>query len=456
MKKILALIMALTMIFTLAITVSAVDVVINGNTTDGTTTGETMVAYKVLDATISGTAYSYTIAGTNPFYGVIRNGKYFETPELITGTNTYNVTPKADFDDNKAKDLAKELNMVSNKGAGVTATYDSAADTYTFSGLSLGYYLIVDSLGQALIVDTVTAGENGTLTLERKNEYPDLVKTVEGSETGTTADGGQILDFEITVTIPENPKGNIIVHDKMTGLVWDEMDTIEGLEVSLAPTDGCTVHFTMDQNFLDDNKGKEVTICYTAQFVDDHQATNEAWLVNNNFTSTHDTVTINTTDLHIFKYDAADRTNTLKDAQFILSKEVGGKTYYYKEASTAGNKTVVEWVLNRDDARVCWTGVDGYDYFYNLADGEYTLTEVVAPEGYNLLAEPITFTISNATATVPQTGIIKKYVQVDVPNSSGSELPETGGIGTTLFYVIGTLMMTGAAVLMITKKRMSV
>ena len=85
--------------------------------------------------------------------------------------------------------------------------------------------------------------------------------------------------------------------------------------------------------------------------------------------------------------------------------------------------------------------------FVGLANGTYTLEESTVPPGYNKAADQ-DLTITNASLTGDS--------QVDVNNMSGSALPGTGGIGTTLFYVIGALMMTGAAVLMITKKRMSV
>ena len=80
--------------------------------------------------------------------------------------------------------------------------------------------------------------------------------------------------------------------------------------------------------------------------------------------------------------------------------------------------------------------------------------ETAAPAGYNLLTAPVSVTVA-AVKTGEGDNVSVVDIPVDVPNSTGSELPSTGGIGTTLFYVIGGLLMTGAAVLLITKKRMS-
>ena len=81
-----------------------------------------------------------------------------------------------------------------------------------------------------------------------------------------------------------------------------------------------------------------------------------------------------------------------------------------------------------------------------LAPGTYYLEETTVPNGYNKLTERTPVTIATgATAAV----------EVIVVNNAGSELPSTGGMGTTLFYVIGGLLMVSAAVLLITKKKMS-
>ena len=111
-----------------------------------------------------------------------------------------------------------------------------------------------------------------------------------------------------------------------------------------------------------------------------------------------------------------------------------------------------------------------------VAAGKYSVTEMVAPAGYNLLpgateveakmAEKYSTKVTtyfdedgNVTNTVTEnTKETETNVNVTglvVVNQSGTELPSTGGIGTTIFYVLGGLLMAGAAVLLITKKRMS-
>lgn len=110
-------------------------------------------------------------------------------------------------------------------------------------------------------------------------------------------------------------------------------------------------------------------------------------------------------------------------------------------------------------------GDDGVLKFTGLAAGDYTITEIKAPNGYNLLKNPIGVTIgfiapenatANGTWSYTWLGDNDNHSnQVTVVNQSGTELPSTGGMGTTLFYVVGGLLVAGAAVMLVTKKRMS-
>lgn len=119
-----------------------------------------------------------------------------------------------------------------------------------------------------------------------------------------------------------------------------------------------------------------------------------------------------------------------------------------------------------------WVDANGVLTFTGLGEGTYTITEIVAPAGYNLLTAPITVVItSNAadindptvativtwSATVDETEatINNGVVELTVENISGSTLPETGGMGTTLFYILGAVMVLAAVVLLVTKKRMT-
>ena len=105
----------------------------------------------------------------------------------------------------------------------------------------------------------------------------------------------------------------------------------------------------------------------------------------------------------------------------------------------------------------CEVGNDGKVTFTGLGAGVYTLTETKTPAGYNT-EDPITFTVTfdpdakQFTSTTPVTATNSK-LSTTVVNQKGNTLPTTGGMGTTLFYVLGTLMALGACVVLISRKR---
>ena len=171
----------------------------------------------------------------------------------------------------------------------------------------------------------------------------------------------------------------------------------------------------------------------------------------------------------------------LEGATFILYKQDGNQKLYY--AQTNGENVISAWTDKRDDAKQFVSDKNGRLAAIGLDDGTYFLEEIEAPDGYNTLEKPIQFTISaNTVHTQDWDGQDSKAalksldisiassmdtvqkgqgdtengsVSMTVKNKSGSTLPSTGGIGTTIFYVVGGLLMVGAAVLLIVKKRMS-
>ena len=135
-----------------------------------------------------------------------------------------------------------------------------------------------------------------------------------------------------------------------------------------------------------------------------------------------------------------------------------GFTLYKKNAS--GNYVAVgEELTDGEMTTFTWTGLD---------DGDYKISETTTPDGYNTAAD-IEFTITaahdvlstNPTLTSLSGGnkftgeVNTGVITTDIQNNKGSTLPSTGGIGTTIFYVVGSILVLAAVVLLITKKRMS-
>ena len=167
----------------------------------------------------------------------------------------------------------------------------------------------------------------------------------------------------------------------------------------------------------------------------------------------------------------------LKDGSYTETVPTEETQDKYVDGSTLYKKVeTVTWNVETEKVSATATvGPDGVLRFEGLAEGTYTITEIKAPEGYNMLTQAITvvitctepvtvntttdaaewkYTLSGAVSQaekVAENGIIS----ITVENKAGSTLPETGGMGTTLFYVFGAVLMLGAAVLLVTKRRMN-
>ena len=164
----------------------------------------------------------------------------------------------------------------------------------------------------------------------------------------------------------------------------------------------------------------------------------------------------------------------LKNGSYTTDAPTDATTDKYASTTTKYKKTVLDKVVKEETTAVkvsAVSGPDGTIIFNDLGAGTYTFTEIAAPEGYNKLETPISVTIS---FTAP-TGEIKTgeeqctwtaegdgaefdsatgTVTVTIENNSGSTLPSTGGMGTTLFYILGAVLVLGAGVVLISRRRM--
>ena len=233
--------------------------------------------------------------------------------------------------------------------------------------------------------------------------------------------------------------------------------------------DDCTFHIVFTETYLNSiNADTDIVINYTAKLTSDAAAdtgyVNDTWLdYGDNQHTEHDTTTTYTWKLPIYKYHKdGDTKKALAGAEFILYK--GSEEN--REYAQVTNGKLTGWTKEKTEATKLVSGNDGMIAVEGLDADTYYLEETKAPGGYNKLAGPVKVEIShdvsvdgaNMTHTLKQgtTDVeVEKVDEVKIENKSGTELPETGGIGTTIFYVLGSILVIGAAVLLITKKRMS-
>lgn len=490
MKKLMAALLAVAMVCAMAIPAFAAEGAgaprTGSITINGAIAGQTYNIYRILDleANEGFTAYKYTI---NPEWEAFV-AEYDDVFTVKNGIVTSTVTDAATIQ-TLANDAGKYVNIESLKPDG-TAT----AANPTVSNLPLGYYLVVSTpaLSENSLCSLGTT--NPDVTINEKNGKPTITKQVEhaaGSPASANdATVGDTVKFYVTINAIDGKPENYVMHDKMDeGLSFDDSsvtvkrgETIleKGTDYELitSPADHDTFDIKFEKNVVKTND--VFTVTYTATLnekavVGTPGNKNETKLTygDNQHVDAQPTKTY-TWSFNIFKYfmDGNKKEKGLEGAQFILYREVSTGTeteYEYAVMDTTGK--IKSWSSNENKATVLTSPKDGNLTMSGLANGTYYLKEKEAPQGYNPLENPIEIMItaeSWTTSGTPSAKIAYKtsatedatFVEaadgttVKVENKSGTTLPSTGGIGTTIFYVIGGGLMVAAAILLITKKRM--
>ena len=478
-NKLAGILLALAMVLGIAATAFA-EGETGSITINDAAVGQTYTIYQILDLEsynneAGAYAYKATTAWNTFINSVAIKGIYVEVD-----AQGY-VTWKGDADAAAFAKLAQKYakdNRIANQGS-VTAT----TTTVSFNGLDLGYYLVDTTLGTLCSLDTT----NPDVVMEEKNEVPTNVKTVEEDSTGAwgatnDADIGQVVNFKSTITAQPGAE-NYVFHDKMSeGLTYtgdakiytDEAMTQElaagNYMVNANPTDSDTFDITFTQDYLNTiTAATKLYVKYSATLnenanVGNDGNPNESKLsygeINQetgkpgSTTPPSETNTY-TWDVDVFKYTMNGETEkALAGATFTLSKNADGSNPIAL-VSEGNNVYRVEKTNETDTVTEITTDATGKFTIKGLDADTYYLTETAAPAGYNKLAAPVTIVIGengvvNGTTEAPQ-GVD----EVKVLNQSGTELPSTGGIGTTIFYIVGGVLVVGAVVLLVTKKRMN-
>lgn len=513
-KKLASLLLALVMVLGLATTAFAAGN--DGSITiSNATVGETYAVYKVFDLTYVGdaVAYSYTkTSDTDALYTALAGADSPFTLTATTTKNVYNVSLKAD---KTAADVSKFLtdNKTLLTQTGDTKTANSA--TVTFANLPYGYYYITSSLGTIVTIDSAkkdvtVIDKNQTPGWDPKDPQNPDESGEQGKFVATAADGtygktstAAINDtayFKINAYAPKYAGDKLVATYKFVDTLTDGFTYNDDLEVTLngdALTEGTDYTVNAD--------GQKITVVVKAGTITDYpveahlsitysatvdkdavydnvNTADMSWTVYPNDPDTGKPVTDDPTkppydpndpenpsedpkdpenpgesktDTYVFGFNVQKYKESVADA----NKLTGAKFKLY-DAATAGNEIPVVKVSD-GVYRVAVAGETGVEIeagaaqIFGLDAKTYYLEETEAPAGYNILTARVPVEIKADTKTednVDNNGILNS--KINVINNAGALLPSTGGMGTTLFYVIGGLLVVCAAVLLVTRKRM--
>ena len=501
MKKIVALLIAMVMVLGMSTSAFAATSETNGVITiSNATKGITYTAYKIFDADANGTAITYTAtAAQKTAIEAIANNPF---DFLVDSTGAYTVSVKS----GKSNDDVTVWMKAHYKDSGVavdttgtTGTYNEATGNYTINVGAYGYYYVTTATGTAVTINSAYP----TVTVEDKNDYNPgphdndgkvkKITKVNGTavDATDTADSkiGDEVEFTLTFDAVNFEDGNKAV----TFYEFTDIPTAIDLanaavSVSVGSTTLTTSNYTYTKKEdgsatiripwaeeVKDDEGKvtgyrqfyavdpttyktTVTIVLKGTITEDAATanpTNKVKVDSNNGTIYNPGTPDDTIKTYHFKLNKVDENNQpLTGAKFALTDNEGnainivlvpateatGETEataaYYRLATSAdtGATNII------DLSEAASIEVSG------LAKGTYKLEETQAPSGYN---KAKTETVSVETDV--ETTAVEKTIQ----NLRGTVLPSTGGIGTTMFYVVGSVLVIGAAVVLISKRRMA-
>jgi fimbrial isopeptide formation D2 family protein/LPXTG-motif cell wall-anchored protein len=396
-------------------------------------------------------------------------------------------------------------------GTGVVPT---GAETVTISDIPLGYYLVygaITSESKTVVAACSLTNADPAASITVKADAPTLEKQVSDSATGTFGDYtdlniGDTAYFKLTSKVP-NMKGytsyTYTVHDTLSaGLTYDtdslkvkindvEIDLTDDYTLSTvsgaADTTIITINFVNFIKYKTSNVGDDIEITYSATLNEDAVVSesttysgnpNEVYLEYSNDPygdgtgeTPKDEVFVYTFKFDVFKYTGNISTPTaLSGAEFELHKYddtqtgnvgaaisfIGSAGSYRHALATETAPTSTTMLVSPASGTIELTGLDS---------GTYYLVETNAPDGYNLLTAPIEVHIvpdeqdaGEYTVQVDDKVDGENFIsvsQVNVLNNTGTELPKSGGIGRTIFTVVGLLLMFGAGVALVARRKTS-
>lgn len=494
-RKLASLLLALVMVFALATTAFAQDVTVTGGTGSITISnaakGETYTIYKLFDATVNADGSSIAYTGTIP----ANLTAYF----TADGNGYISATPAAKDGENMSEGLKSALKVwTATTTAAATAESDGSA--LNFKELAYGYYVVTTTQGdQVISVDSTMP--NVTIVDKNSSTPKDLHKTASSNDVsigdtvtytvsfktsnyyGAGTEAKKIVSYTIEDTLPEF-LSNVTVTSIIVDNDGNDTTTNDRTTVTAPFVNKKIVIDWYDEannQFLYDN-GATVTITYTAVVtdkaaIDGDGNTNKVtvtWTTKGGAEPGPDKVETNET---IFTYAIAlkkvnNKGVALPGAVFqfpFYVKSTADVDGAYIYAGTTAGEGLTNQITTPDSGVIVVKGVKS---------GSYEIKEVTAPAGYNKLTAPVTVEAVKTSTTATHTTVYldkdgnvvdvsakEIEVKVDIEtiaatavvvvNKAGTELPSTGGVGTTVFYVLGAVLVVGAGVLLVTKKRMN-
>ena len=485
MRNIFALLIAMVMVLGMS-TMTAFAASDGSITVQNTVKDSTYNVYKVFDATYSGDNVAYSYDGSNETFlaALQADSSPFNCVKATSGG--YSITVKTGVADEDILTFIK--GQKGNFGIAVD-TFTGDGDTQVVSNLAYGYYYITTTTGTLVTIDSALKD----VTVIDKNEVippPDKAEKVaagtwteeptSGNESAT-GNIGDTVNYKVTGSFNryqgEELVTKITFTDTMSEGLTPNKDVvikINGTEVSVTPT-----YSNNDRTWTAEITTAAVaddgTITFNYETPSTYEITYSA-VINENAKIADpekNTFTLKYND----KGDQSDITEVVT-YQITLTKvdkdgnKLAGAKFKLYDAETDGNEIPVVLVPQvvaegetadanygtKDStvdnvyrhAKTNETGVEmvtgktGVIVVKGLANGTYYFEETEAPEGFNkLTARTDATTIKDANATI------------SVLNQSGTELPSTGGIGTTIFYIIGAILVIGAGVVLVTRRRMN-
>ena len=476
-KRMLALLAAFALVLAMAVPAWA-DEKTGSITVQGAVDGEIYSIYKIFDVTgydMTTAPHKITYKVTDGWASFFKTGNPGATYITLDSKNQISATT---LDSSNApafaaaaiawaKDSAHNINVTESKKAN--------KDGVTFTNVADGYYLVDTSLGALCSLDNVTGN---TATISEKNKVPSVEKKVKSGDnydSSNSAKIGDTVEYKTTITINGSVE-KVVLHDKMdTGLTFNETSVkvkVGGADVAAEnytlkkpgteSSDPCTFEIEFKDSYIAGlATGTQIEVAYSATLnknavIGTTGNKNDTWLkYGNNGSVTSETTT--------YSY-SFDLVKTDSDGTLLA----GAKFKLYADPNCANE---IKLVADGDNAyRVATTGETAVASIETNANSAltikglkgtmtYYLKEIEAPKGYNELENVFEFSIANANVSSNLSETNNKWVEetstgIHVINNAGTTLPSTGGMGTTVFYVVGGGLMAVAVVLLVTKKRM--